>query len=86
MKLHKDGTIEGTPEEIAQYHRYMSEKKFSILPLSAQGVVTSAKPDNLLLRTHTVYECSGCGNRVVEGLHHYCPGKTSETTAKSYDK
>jgi len=26
MKLHKDGTLEGTPQEIAEYNRLMARK------------------------------------------------------------
>ena len=27
MKLHKDGTLEGTPQELAEYSRLIAEKK-----------------------------------------------------------
>lgn len=27
MKLHRDGTIEGTPQELAEYSRLIAEKK-----------------------------------------------------------
>lgn len=36
MKLHKDGTIEGTPQELAEYSRLIAEKKepFKVIPPS----------------------------------------------------
>lgn len=34
MKLHKDGTLEGTPQELAEYSRLIAEKKepFKVIP------------------------------------------------------
>lgn len=32
MKIHPDGTLEGTPEELAQYHRAMGHGSAPIFP------------------------------------------------------
>jgi len=36
LKLHKDGTLEGTPQELAEYSRLIAEKKepFKVIPPS----------------------------------------------------
>lgn len=53
MKLHKDGTVEGTPSEIAEYNKLQMEKKeqFKVIPPTGvnpnehQTEITSAKVD-----------------------------------------
>lgn len=58
MKLYKDGTVEGTPEEIAQYvhmtSRAMNEPDFDI----------EMNPYQL--------ECGTCGETFPDGTEHDC--------------
>lgn len=63
MKLHKDGTLEGTPQEIAEYTRVtapkIGEKPFDIRDTGTVPWITRQTPDTLIPRVTGTTSNSG---------------------------